>query len=132
MQESARHATDIGEGRGVGSGDYPTAQGRRHARSGSSSLGLTLHGRAYAAADWSLGGVLIEGYEGGLTPGALLTVDEIGIEGGDMTPVAIRARVSRVDAALDHVVINFLDVDDAAYRILRDLMARRTVGLYGH
>jgi hypothetical protein len=126
MQHWARHAVDIGETRGMESRDYPTTDSRRHERSGNPALSVTLHGRTYTTADWSMGGVLIEGYDGVLTSGALLTVEEMAAEGDTMTPVAIRARVSRVDTARRRLVVNFLDVDDAAYQILRGFMARRT------
>lgn len=107
--------------------DYPTIDSRRYERGGDPAISVTFAGRTYSAVDWSLGGLMIEGYDGKLTPGGLFTIEEIGPEGGRMAPVEVRARVVRVDPVTRQLVVSFLDINDSAYRLLQGFMAQRIV-----
>ncbi len=109
--------------------DYLSKENRRHERGGSPVIFVTFEGATYSAVNWSLGGFLIEGYEGKLTSGALFNVIEIGTDDGKMNPVEIRARVVRVDPAIKQLVVSFLDIDDTAFGLLQGYMAQRMVGL---
>ncbi len=111
--------------------DYPTIDSRRHERGGEPAISVTFEGRTYSAVDWSLGGLLIDGYGGKLTSGGLFTIEEIGPEGGRMTRVEVRARVVRVEPDTRQLVVSFLDINDSAYRLLQGFMAQRMVTLSG-
>ena len=111
--------------------DYPTIDSRRHERGGDPTISVTFEGSTYSAVDWSLGGLLIEGYGGKMTPGGLFTIEEIGPEGGRMTGVEVRARVVRVESDPRQLVVSFLDINHSAYRLLQGLMAQRGVTFGG-
>lgn len=109
--------------------DYLSTENRKHERGGSPLISVAFEGATYSAVNWSLGGFLIEGYEGKLTSGALFNVTEIGVSGGKMNPVEVRARVVRVDPAIRQLVVSFLDIDDKAFGLLQGYMAQRMVNL---
>jgi len=111
---------------------YPTKDHRRHERGGDPAISVSFEGTSYSAVNWSLGGMLIEGYRGDLTSGALFNIIQIGSEGGRMTPVEIRARIVRVDPDTHQLVVSFLDIDNNAYRLLQNFMAQRMVSLKDH
>lgn len=107
----------------------PTKDNRRHERGGDPAISVSFEGADYSAVNWSLGGMLIEGYKGNLTSGALFNIIEIGPVGGRMTPVEVRARVVRVDPVTFQLVVSFLDIDNNAYRLLQGFMAQRIFSL---
>lgn len=104
---------------------FPTEDHRRHERGGEPAISVAFEGTSYSAVNWSLGGMLIEGYRGSLTSGALFNIFEIGPFGGRMTSVEVRARVVRIDPVTLQLVVSFLDLDNNAYRLLQAFMAQR-------
>ncbi len=102
---------------------------RRHKRAKTQALVIAIAGREYSTANLSIGGSLVEGYDGPLTAGALFIVDGIGSSGGKLTKVDIRARVNRADHEARRLAVTFLELDSGAYEILQDAMAKRIEGL---
>lgn len=105
---------------------------RMHGRISDPEIKLKIAGRVYVSANWSLGGFLIEGYEGGLTTGSLLSIEGIGsVSAKKMTKVAVSARVVRADAGAGHLALNILDIDTAAYAVLQEQMVKKMQVLKG-
>jgi hypothetical protein len=98
---------------------------REHDRVSDPAIRLQIGSKIYRSINWSLGGVLIDGYEGGLSTGSLLSINELGLSRGVMTPVNISARVIRADAGANHLAIQMLEIDQSAYAILQKLLARK-------
>ncbi|MCP5372768.1 MAG: PilZ domain-containing protein [Hyphomicrobiales bacterium] len=96
---------------------------RRHARAENPVVNMTFGGETYSVRNWSLGGFMIDGYQGRLTPGALFTVSQIHTVDGEPVDVKIKARVLRRDPSRQELAVSFHDVDGKAYRILHDLLA---------
>jgi hypothetical protein len=72
-----------------------------------------------------MGGFVIADYAGGLTPGSLFTIDGIGAEGEELTPVEVRARVLRISGDRQRLTVTFLFVDQPAFRVLQRLVDER-------
>lgn len=104
---------------------FITEERRLRERISDASLAVAFRGAIHTAANWSLGGFILEEYRGPLTPGALLSIDAVGKAGGEMTKVAVRARVVRVDNANRGLAVSFLDLDGRAYTVLHEVMAER-------
>lgn len=88
-------------------------------------LAVAFKGETHTVANWSLGGFVIEGYRGPLTPGALFLIDAVGKPGGDMTKVTVRARVVRANRGRHSLAVSFLDLDGRAYSVLHEVMSDR-------
>ena len=58
---------------------------RVHERGDDQAIKLKIAGKTYVCINWSLGGFLIEGYDGGLTMGSLMTIEEIGASSAKKT-----------------------------------------------
>jgi hypothetical protein len=98
---------------------------RRHERFTAPAVILAFNGGSYATESWSLGGFVVDGYQGKLSAGALISVEGIGTSGSEMTSIEARARVVRIDREERRLVVSFLDLDGRAYSVLQDLMAER-------
>lgn len=83
------------------------------------ALVVRVDGKTYKTVNWSMGGLLIEGYDGSLTTGALVTVAALGANTKDLTDVCIRARVVRSDHENKYIAVNFLGLDSSAFSLLR-------------
>ena len=68
---------------------------------------------------------MIDGYDGQLSAGSLLTITKIGSIREDMTAVDIRARVIRADSAAGHLAVQILEIDTPAYSVFQELMMKR-------
>jgi len=105
---------------------------RLHERISDPEIKLKIAGKTYMSINWSLGGFLVEGYEGGLTTGSLLYIEGMGsVSAKKMTKVAVSARVVRADADAGHLALNILDIDSAAYAVLQEHMAKKLQALKG-
>lgn len=96
---------------------------RVHPRVDTPFLAVKIDGEVYRTVNWSMGGMLIDGYGGRLTAGALLTVEALGNGGGNLRAVNIRARVTRSERKDSHpgecrLAVTYLDLDDEAYAVL--------------
>ncbi|MGF1640151.1 MAG: hypothetical protein ACFCUO_04310 [Rhodospirillales bacterium] len=98
---------------------------RRHERFTAPAVTLAFNGGRHTTESWSLGGFVVDGYQGSLSAGALLVVEGICAPDGVMTTVEARARVIRLDRGRGRLVVSFLGLDGSAYAVLRDLMAAR-------
>lgn len=98
---------------------------RRHQRFTQPPLSLSLEGRTYATADWSMGGFVIEDYAGALTPGSLFGIDGIAADGEELTPVEVRARVLRLSEDRRRLTVTFMFVDQPAFKVLQKLVGQR-------
>jgi len=103
---------------------------RRHARAENPVVNMTFDGDTYSVRNWSLGGFMIDGYQGRLSPGALFTIEEIKPSEGDPVEVKIKARVLRRDTSRQELAVSFHDIDGTAYRILQDLQAGAAKPIY--
>ncbi|MCB2101556.1 MAG: PilZ domain-containing protein [Rhodobacterales bacterium] len=97
---------------------------RRHSRADSPTIVFEFGDQSYRTRNWSMGGFLIEDYEGALVPGALVTITGVGPGEGRMKTVKIRARVLRRDESRSHLAVGFLGVDQSAYSLMKDLQKR--------
>lgn len=98
---------------------------RRHERITAPALTLQLDDGLYQTHDWSMGGFMVEGYRGTLSPGALVVLRRIAALDGTLAEVNVRARVVRADPERRRLMVTFLALDAAANAILRDHMAVR-------
>jgi hypothetical protein len=112
------------EGERVNADGY-IGERRRHQRFTQPPLSLSLEGRTYATADWSMGGFVIDDYAGALTPGSLFAIDGIAAAGEELTPVGVRARVLRISEDRRRLTVTFLFVDQPAFRVLQRLVGQR-------
>ncbi len=95
-------------------------------------LSVNLGGTVYKTANWSMGGLLIDGYEGPLTAGALVTVGSIGTDELPVRKVNVRARVIRGDSQSGHLAVTFLGLDTPAYDLLKAITADRVNDFQPH
>jgi hypothetical protein len=98
---------------------------RRHERFTAPAVTLAFNGGRHTTESWSLGGFVVDGYQGSLSAGALISVEGICTPGSEMTPIEVRARVVRIDRKEKRLVVSFLDLDGRAFSVLKDLMAER-------
>jgi hypothetical protein len=104
---------------------FPTEERRGFERVTAPALTVQLDDGLYQTHDWSMGGFMIEGYQGRLSPGALFTLGRIAALDGTLAQVRIRARVVRAEAERQRLSVGFLAVDAEAYAILNAHMAAR-------
>ncbi len=97
----------------------PIDNRREHTRMNDPALVVKVDGKTYKTVNWSMGGLLIEGYKGVLTTGALVTVSALGESVKNLTDVCIRARVIRSDQEMEYIAVNFLGLDQSAFGLLR-------------
>ena len=84
---------------------------------------LELEGQFYSTADWSLGGFLIDGYEGALQPGSSTPVSiilEDGSETVEHPATASIVRIVRSDLDLCQLAAKFDDLSDITSGLLEN------------
>ena len=69
---------------------------RSSTRLNNPTLCVQIRGRHYESLNWSLGGILLGGYNGVLSEGEQFDIDSIGLAGKRLWPVLINARVVRI------------------------------------
>ncbi len=116
--ESLERAIDV-------NADGLSGERRRHQRFTHPPICLTFEGRSYTTTDWSLGGFVVDDYEGALTPGSLFSIVAVGAPGSAMTPVDIRSRVVRTNHHKRVLSVSFLVIDKPGYAVLRALVGDR-------
>ena len=99
---------------------------RNDRRVGGPTLCVRFRGKLYQTLNWSLGGLLLGGYDGALQPGEVFEIDGVGRAGRTVYPVMIQARVVRVggDDGME-LAARFLAVNAPAYDILENIILRR-------
>ncbi len=95
---------------------------RKHARHGRMGLIVRVGGQKYEVSNWSMGGFLLEHYNGSLSTGALVTVEEIGCDKTEMHKVELPARVVRLDD--NTMAVNYLSLDTQAYEFLTNALTQ--------
>jgi hypothetical protein len=86
---------------------------RRDQRISVMPIQIELDGETYTSLDWSLGGFLIEGYEGQRRPGEEMMVGlQVIAQGVEFNHVA-RAEVVRIDPHGNQFAANFVALDNA-------------------
>lgn len=98
---------------------------RRHPRLTTPEMEVILDGKPHLTLNWSMGGMVLEGYEGRRATGALLTIERIRSLAGDMTPVRVHGRVLRNDVHSKRLVISLLHMDGAGHDLLMSFMEER-------
>lgn len=94
---------------------------RRDQRTCDRVITLELEGQFYSTLDWSLGGFLIEGYEGVLQPGNSAPISIILEDGGKTMEQAATASIVRIvstDFELQQLAAKFNDLSDNAFGLL--------------
>jgi len=80
-----------------------------------------LNGETYLTEDWSMGGFLVENYDGRLTTGSLITVEGLGRTKTNVHLVNLPARVVRLGA--NTIAVSYLSLDAKAYDFLQQSMS---------
>ncbi|MBL6958660.1 MAG: PilZ domain-containing protein [Rhodospirillales bacterium] len=101
---------------------YVLNERRRHLRVEDLPMSISVDGETYDSVNWSLGGFMVEEYDGNLTPGALLSVQGMGQAGGALEQVEVLARVAWSDASQKQLAVNFLDLDERAFEAFQVMM----------
>ena len=99
--------------------------GRRDKRIDAISLEIELEDRFYTTVDWSLGGFLIEGYEGRRRPGDDVTVGITVKVGEETYEHTAHAGVVRFVPGKNHLAARFLRLDAATVNTLEGHMTGR-------
>lgn len=94
---------------------------RVHSRIVQVVLVVRFAGQTYKTANWSMGGFLLDDYDGRLSTGSLVTVEGLGCTARDMHTVQLPARVVRSSANV--VAVNYLSLDNEAYAFLQRAMS---------
>jgi len=111
------------------SADHGAAVGyrqRKDRRINNPTLAIQIRGKLYQTLNWSLGGMLIGGYEGALVAGATFDIDALGPAGKRLWPVMVRGRVVRTGGETGmEMAAQFLTISAPAFEILEGVLLRR-------
>ena len=100
--------------------EQPVTERRKHLRVKRLGLAVRLGTKTYTTQDWSMGGFMLEDYDGNLSTGALVTVSGVGRSARKLHTVELPARVVRNG---EHdIAVTFLSLDFEAYEFLQRLM----------
>ena len=105
--------------------EKPAKERRASKRAKKSDTTVFFDDQKYPARNLSIGGTLVEGYDGTLSAGSLLDITGIGLAAEKRTKVLIRARINRVLPDTEEIALQFLSLDDSAYEILQKIVAGR-------
>lgn len=93
---------------------------RKHPRAKRMSLNVRLQNESFEVTNWSMGGFLLENYQGRLSTGSLIRVVGLGGGDGDVMDVDLPARVVRTDE--NTIAVSYLSLDTNAYHFLTDAL----------
>jgi len=93
---------------------------REHLRVTQVELVVRFDGQTYKTSNWSMGGFLIDDYDGALSTGALVTVKGLGRNMRKIGEVNLPARVVRSGEKV--IAVNYLSLDAAGYTFLQEIM----------
>ncbi|MDA0997169.1 MAG: hypothetical protein O2944_03055 [Proteobacteria bacterium] len=100
---------------------------RKGRRVSGPKLAVALRGKLYESVNWSLAGILIEGYDGALVEGDSFEIDGVGPAGRSPWPALISARVVRLGGKSGtQMAAQFLTLSVPAYDILEGILLRRS------
>jgi len=103
------------------SGNQIGGERRKHERPKRLVMSIRIDGKTYKTNDWSMGGFLLDNYEGALTTGALVTVAGLGRTSQNLHKVDLPARVVRTDEST--IAVSYLSLDAEAYNFLQQSMS---------
>ena len=86
---------------------------------------IELEGKVYPTVDWSLGGFLIDGYEGRRRRGEEITVGILVKAGAERLSHVARAEIVRRDVLAGHLAANFIGLDNATVDTLEGWLTGR-------
>lgn len=86
---------------------------------------IELEGKVYPTVDWSLGGFLIEGYDGRRRRGEEITVGILVQAGTEQLSHVARAEIVRRDVQAGHLAANFIGLDNATVDTLEGWLTGR-------
>jgi predicted component of type VI protein secretion system len=98
---------------------------RRDRRVSTVPIAIELEGKVYTSLDWSLGGFLIEGYDGKRRPGQEVTVGIQVVAGETELNHVARAEIVRVDLGTNQLAANFTALDNATLNTLEGWLTGR-------
>lgn len=99
---------------------------RSSTRLNNPTLCIQIRGRLYESLNWSLGGILLGGYNGVLSEGEQFDIDSIGLAGKRLWPVLVNSRVVRIGGENGmELAAQFLTISAPAFDILEGIMLRR-------
>ncbi|PCI38267.1 MAG: hypothetical protein COB46_11780 [Rhodospirillaceae bacterium] len=101
--------------------DSSNGERRKFKRAKRLNLVAQLAGKTYKADDWSMGGFLLESYDGSLTTGSLITVEGLGRSPKSVLSVNLPSRVERLGERC--IAIKYLSLDSGAYEFLQQAMS---------
>lgn len=99
-----------------------TEERRKHPRIERMGLVVHLEGEIHHVTNWSMGGFLLNDYQGQLSIGALVTVNGIGSVDGELLTVDLPARVVRTDDG--RFAVTYLGLDAPAYTFLTEALGQ--------
>ncbi|MBL4614990.1 MAG: hypothetical protein JKY27_08975 [Magnetovibrio sp.] len=94
---------------------------RKYPRAGRMGLIVRFEHETYEVSNWSMGGFLVDDYQGQLSSGALVTVIGLGCKKTEIYDVNLPARVIRSDDQT--IAINYLGLDANAYDFLTNALS---------
>lgn len=94
---------------------------RQHNRVEELELVVRLDGKTYKTVNWSMGGFLLDDFDGSLATGALVTVAGLGRDPKNIHKVDLPARVVRSSERV--MAVNYLSLDSEAYAFLQGIMS---------
>ena len=84
-------------------------------------MAVTINGQCYRADKWGFGGFLLNANPADMPLGTLISIEGVGPNKKKPAPVSIRARVVRAGDDGACVALNFLHLDEDAFRVLGEL-----------
>lgn len=99
----------------------PSGERRKFKRTKRLNMVARLAGKTYKTDDWSMGGFLLESYDGSLTTGSLITIEGLGRSAQKLLSVNLPARVERLGDRC--IAIKYLGLDVGAYEFLQQSMS---------
>ena len=104
---------------------YSQKDQRRDHRFEQPLLSVEIDGRAFAAGDWSLGGVRLRGLVADVYEGMEMMLKFSGVRSGYLHAGEIAAEVVRIDDLKGETVLRFTRFDGAAFDALEGLITGR-------
>jgi len=103
------------------SNNQTSGERRKVQRAKRAAMVACLKGKTYATENWSMGGFLLDNYDGSLSTGALVNVEGLGHSKKKLLSVNLPARVERLGETC--IVVSYLGLDAKAYEFLQQSMS---------
>lgn len=103
--------------------NYHPVDGRKDQRYPAPEISVTLVYGDFVTTNWSLGGLLISGFQDRVAPGSMLAGTFSA--GNGVEPVPFSAEVVRCDRASGELALKFVDLSERGVDVLDRALARR-------